>query len=707
MVSPSTRPAKFRFGAYELDASCGELRKAGVLLKLHPQPFRVLSLLVERAGQMVTREEIRQALWDADTFVEFERGINFCISQIRAVLSDDAEKPRYVETLPRRGYRFIAPLIAPVYELAVAGVGARPMAVDAAERREVPMFAAAAVMVVLAFGIFLLVRASKSRPVILSSRAITHDARPKGTYATLATDGVRVYLQESVAGRSFIAQVSATGGETEEIRVALPVATIYDISPDGANLLLGALGGDGIEMWIQPLPSGPLRRVGNLRADDGGWAPDGRHLVYADGDSVFWAKADGSESRLLAKTGGAPAWPRVSPDGGLVRFTIGDTTRSSSSLWEVSTDGSGLHEMLSQWSGHGNECCGSWTHDGEYFVFQSEREGATNLFVLREGNRWLSAGEAEPTQLTSGPLNFNSPRPSSDGSTVFAIGQQIRSELVCYDVKTGAFAPYLGGISATDVRISPDAQWAAYVAYPEGTLWRSRIDGSERLQLTFPPMFTVRPTWSPDGKRIAWTAVAPGKRPAVYVIDAAGGSARRIGPDGATGFDWSPDGKSAVLNVSVSNVKVARRGTSDEIEILDLSSEKTFAIPDSLGKLGPQWSADGRYLLAKTSDDHHMMLFDMAAQNWTELARADVVTNVRWSRDGQFAYFEQATSQGSALMRVRMAGRKIERVMDFRNIRRPLVTLSTAWSGFTDDGAPLLQRDVGSQEIYRLEWKLP
>src|SRR5580704_17877543 len=128
MVSPSTRPAKFRFGAYELDASCGELRKAGVLLKLHPQPFRVLSLLVERAGQMVTREEIRQALWDADTFVEFERGINFCISQIRAVLSDDAEKPRYVETLPRRGYRFIAPLIAPVYELAVAGVAARPMA---------------------------------------------------------------------------------------------------------------------------------------------------------------------------------------------------------------------------------------------------------------------------------------------------------------------------------------------------------------------------------------------------------------------------------------------------------------------------------------------------------------------------------------------------------------------------------------------------
>ena len=99
-----------RFGAFELDAVNGELRKAGVSLKIHPQPLQVLLLLAQHAGQTVTREEIRRCLWGDNTFVDFERGINFCVNQIRATLGDDPERPRYVETLPRRGYRFIAPV---------------------------------------------------------------------------------------------------------------------------------------------------------------------------------------------------------------------------------------------------------------------------------------------------------------------------------------------------------------------------------------------------------------------------------------------------------------------------------------------------------------------------------------------------------------------------------------------------------------------
>jgi len=108
MASPAHPPSLFCFGQFELDASNGELRKAGVSLKLHPQPFRVLLLLVERPRQIVTRDEIRCCLWGGNTFVDFERGINSCVNQIRATLGDDPEKPRYVETLPRRGYRFIA-----------------------------------------------------------------------------------------------------------------------------------------------------------------------------------------------------------------------------------------------------------------------------------------------------------------------------------------------------------------------------------------------------------------------------------------------------------------------------------------------------------------------------------------------------------------------------------------------------------------------
>ena len=104
----STSP--IRFGAFELDANTGELRKAGITVKLHPQPFRVLLLLTQHPGEVVTREQIREQLWGRNTFVDFDHGINFCVNQVRSTLGDNPEKPRYVETLARRGYRFVAPV---------------------------------------------------------------------------------------------------------------------------------------------------------------------------------------------------------------------------------------------------------------------------------------------------------------------------------------------------------------------------------------------------------------------------------------------------------------------------------------------------------------------------------------------------------------------------------------------------------------------
>jgi eukaryotic-like serine/threonine-protein kinase len=143
MASPAGTHSVIRFGAFEVDAAIGELRKAGISLKIHPQPFRVLLLLAEHPGQIVTREEIQRSLWGDNTFVDFERGINFCINQIRAALGDDAEKPRYVETLPRRGYRFIAPantIVAPeveehVSERRPADPEFRPVVVPAEDTR--------------------------------------------------------------------------------------------------------------------------------------------------------------------------------------------------------------------------------------------------------------------------------------------------------------------------------------------------------------------------------------------------------------------------------------------------------------------------------------------------------------------------------------------------------------------------------------------
>jgi DNA-binding winged helix-turn-helix (wHTH) protein/Tol biopolymer transport system component len=108
MASPVRLLSRYRFGAFDLDAASGELRKSGIPVRLRLQAVQVLLMLAERAGHIVTREEIRERLWSDNTFVDFERGINFCVNQIRGALQDDAGKPRYIETLPRRGYRFIA-----------------------------------------------------------------------------------------------------------------------------------------------------------------------------------------------------------------------------------------------------------------------------------------------------------------------------------------------------------------------------------------------------------------------------------------------------------------------------------------------------------------------------------------------------------------------------------------------------------------------
>src|SRR5580704_9144086 len=113
MASPAPVSTKLHFGPFEMDVASGQLRKAGILLKLQPQPFRVLLLLVERAGEVVTREKIQRCLWTDSTFVDFEHGINFSINQIRAALTDSAEEPRYIETIPKRGYRFIGTVEQP------------------------------------------------------------------------------------------------------------------------------------------------------------------------------------------------------------------------------------------------------------------------------------------------------------------------------------------------------------------------------------------------------------------------------------------------------------------------------------------------------------------------------------------------------------------------------------------------------------------
>jgi Tol biopolymer transport system component/DNA-binding winged helix-turn-helix (wHTH) protein len=703
-MQPNGDPTVVRFADFQLDLRSGELYKNGHRIRLQAQPFQVLRLLLEQPGKVITREELRQKLWPKDTFVDFDHGLNSAVARLREALNDSMETPRFIETIPKRGYRFLGSVAAEAALREIPESSVSPVRQkDQRFPQLVPVVAGAAlVLMSLPFGIRALGRFEPAFPKIVGSTQITNDGIAKGVYATLATDGVRIYFDEVSGGKEFPSQVSASGGET--VAVSLPTkGTIYDISPDGARMLFGAQEPGGTQLWIQPLPAGAPLHIGDILAEDAGWFWDGQHIVYTNAAGLFSVKSDGTEQRKIVSTPNAPAWPRVSPDGQRIRFTA-QNGEGGRSLYEVDVRGTNLHTLFPNSLEAANDCCGRWTSDGHYYVFQRAQSFTSSLWVVHDSRGWLLSSR-QPHQLTNGPLEFFLPLPSPNGKQLFAIGQQKNSELVRFDMRSRSFVPYLGGISATEVEVSRDGQWAVYVAYPEQTLWRCRVNGSERLQLTAAPMQVMVPHWSPDGTQIAFTALRPGETPTVKLISLAGGDTKTL-VNGAYGSAWSPTGDRIAFNRSVTDKRSGNRDVF-RIEMLDLHNLKTSAVAGSEGLFLADWSPDGRYLLAKTSDHHRAELLDMQTQRWSEVAQADMLTNLRWARRGEFFFFEATSRDKATLMRVRVTDPTSVQIMDFQQIRRPLSYLSAAWTGLAEDESPIMQRDIGIQELYSFSWQAP
>src|ERR1700678_3413194 len=295
--------------------------------------------------------------------------------------------------------------------------------------------------------IFWFARSPESPPAVISSLQITNDGTSK---RSLVTDGARLYFSEHLSGHSVLMQVSTSGGETAPVPTSLASADIYDFYPGRSELLVkGVAEGSETEwpVWVLPVPAGTIRTVDNILAHAATWAPDGQHIVYAKNSSLYLCNVDGSDSRELITVQGVPLALRFSPDGRRLRFTIRNTNQRTSSLWEVSSDGKGLHPLLPEWNRPAQESEGTWTPDGEYFLFESTRDHSQNIWALREGGSLFRNTAAEPTQLTVGPLMFSNPTPSVDGKKLFVIGQQRRFDLMRLDGKS-QFSIYLPGVSA-------------------------------------------------------------------------------------------------------------------------------------------------------------------------------------------------------------------------------------------------------------------
>jgi Tol biopolymer transport system component/DNA-binding winged helix-turn-helix (wHTH) protein len=727
--SSPTATQRLTFGLYEVDLQSGELWKAGFRIKLQSQPFKVLAALLERPGQVVTREQLQQRLWGKDTIVDFDHSLGTAINKIREALGDSADNPRFIETLARRGYRFIAPVgvLEPASEPIVASPIEEAVPTPPPVRSQIfapvthfgeplkvaplpgrrssfaPLAAAGAVVFGAAIAGFL-AGSSRSRTVPPHMTQLTHFGQMAPSISTMenlaavATDGVRLFAATLDDGHAQISAVSLAGGSVAPLNVPAEVAspTLGDISPDGSRLLLRQHLSPESEqaLWVVPTIGGSALRVGDVRAHDATWMPDGDGILFANGNDLFLTHLDGSEPTHYATLPGRAFWMRWQPNGHLLRFTLLDPLAHTYSLWQITPTNRTPRRILEGFSQPSTDCCGVWTADGRSFVFQSARDGNTDLWKL-------DANATEnPERLTDGPLQFQSPVASRSGSRIYFLGTDARSELESVSAN-GELVPEKGFLaSAVRLDFTRDGKWVAWTD-SNGLLWRARTDGSEKLQLTPGMLDVFLAHWSPDGSRLAIMARQPGKAWQIYLIGANGGDLQQLLREERNAGDpsWSPDGQSLVFG-RVNDV-MGKESETRKLQILHLNTGKIEQVPGSDGFFSPRWSPDGRYIAALSLDQRQVRLYNLSSQTWSTL-RVTSGADPIWSTDSRWLFVHGALDAAQPIERISISDGRVDQVVRLADSRQN-DAVDYVFGGLNQDNHPMIRARVFTGNFYTLD----
>jgi Tol biopolymer transport system component/DNA-binding winged helix-turn-helix (wHTH) protein len=602
------RPHTIRFGVFELALRAGELRRQGVKVKLQEQPFDVLLMLLEHPGRVVTREELQKKLWPADTFVDFEHGINAAVKRLREALDDSADNPRFVETLARRGYRFIAPVDVGAGLVPAQG---RPQGAPLRIRRWAMVLLVAAIAAALGIWIFQSRKQRSEAPLI--PVPLTSYPGYEG-YPSFSPDGTQVAFQwctEEPSANCDI-YVKQIGVEPPSRLTTDPAEDFSPAwSPDGQFIaFLRKSSADTVALILLPQRGGQERVLGESDITIGGllygpylaWTPDSKWLALPWGElgkpatGLFLLNVETRETRRLTASflDNAPAF---SPDGRTLAFNrAGSILVPGLDLIYVlhltrDYQPEGEPEQVAPAAESFQNFGTAWSPDGKDIVFSSGYAANAGLW------RAAAVAGAKPRRLAFASEGASAPAVSRQGNRLAYVLTKTDANIWRIDLRSRGQNPGIPARLIVSTRgeespaYSPGGKRIAFISDRSGAyeIWVCASDGSNPVQLTaFGGELVSAPKWSPDGQNIAFAA-APGGNQDLYVISANGGPPRRMTthPAGDGWPYWSRDGQSLYFK--------SNRTGSSEIWKMPAAGGAAVQITRHGGE-APQESPDGKFV---------------------------------------------------------------------------------------------------------------